>query len=128
MCCLYGDRGGYHWDDPQGCCFGDFHGYPCLEQHAEGLDIYARGGRFNPAPGIEWITFRAHGGAYTAQWLLDALLMNIARKIEKYTKPHNNQKLKSQKLDEFYLLTYYDEAVLPTRRILYRTSALGKLA
>jgi len=42
----------------------------------------------------------------------DALLENIKRKIDKYTKPHNKLKLQQQRLAEFYLLAYYDEAML----------------
>ena len=42
----------------------------------------------------------------------DALLDNIKRKIDKYAKPHNKQKLEQQQLTEFCLLAYYDEAVL----------------
>jgi len=100
------------WNDPQGYPFTDFTGYPTLVQRIDGLDFYARGRRFNPELGSEWITFRAHGGAYTADWMRDALLDNIKRKIEKYAKPHNELKLQQQELAEFYLLAYYDEAVL----------------
>lgn len=100
------------WDDPQGYCFTDFAGHPCLAQHLEGLDIYARGPRFNPALGTEWITFRAHGGAFTSDWMRDALLANIGKKITKYAKPDSKLKLQGQQLDEFYLLAYYDEGVL----------------
>lgn len=100
------------WDDPQGCPFTDFVGYPCLAQHFAGLDFYSRGHSFNPSLGADWITFRMHGGAYTADWMRDALLDNIKRKIAKYSKPSNAQKLQQQQLAEFYLLAYYDEAVL----------------
>lgn len=100
------------WGDPQGYYFTDFSGYPCLGQHLEGLIFHARGRRFNPSFGAEWLTFRAHGGAYTADWMRDALLDNIRRKIAKYLKPRNAQKLQQQQLAEFYLLAYYDEAVL----------------
>jgi hypothetical protein len=100
------------WDDPQGYTFTDFRGYPTLAQYVEGLDFYARGRRFDPQLGADWLTFRAHGGAYTPDWMRDALLENIKRKITKYDKPHNKLKLQQQRLAEFYLLTYYDEAVL----------------
>jgi hypothetical protein len=100
------------WNDPQGYPFTDFTGYPTLAQHIDGLDFYARGRRFNPQLGSEWLTFRAHGGAYTSDWMRDALIDNISRKIDKYAKPHNRLKLHQQRLAEFYLLAYYDEAVL----------------
>lgn len=100
------------WGDPQGYTFTDFRGYPTLAQYVEGLDFYARGRRFDPQLGTDWLTFRAHGGAYTPDWMRDALLENIKRKITKYDKPHNKFKLQQQRLAEFYLLAYYDEAVL----------------
>jgi hypothetical protein len=100
------------WDDPQGYPFTDFTGYPTLAKHIDGLDFYARGRRFNPQLGADWLTFRAHGGAYTPDWMRDALLQNIKRKIEKYAKPQNKLNLQQQRLAEFYLLAYYDEAVL----------------
>jgi hypothetical protein len=100
------------WGDPQGYPFTDFTGYPTLSRHMEGLDFYARGRRFNPQLGADWLTFRAHGGAYTPDWMRDALLENIKRKIVKYAKPHNKLKLQQQQLAEFYLLAYYDEAGL----------------
>lgn len=100
------------WDDPQGYPFTDFRGYPTLAQHLEALDFYARSRRLNPQLGADWLTFRAHGGAYTPDWMRDALLQNINRKIEKYAKPHNQLKLQQQQLAEFYLLAYYDEAAL----------------
>jgi hypothetical protein len=42
----------------------------------------------------------------------DALLDNIGRKIEKYAKPLNKLRLAEQSLEEFYLLAYYDDAVV----------------
>jgi hypothetical protein len=53
-----------------------------------------------------------HGGVYSSDWMRDALLENVRRKIDKYAKPHNRLKLQQQQLWEFYLLAYYDEAVL----------------
>jgi len=100
------------WDDPQGYPFADFSGYPLLARHLEELVFYARGRRFNPRLGADWITFEMHGGPYTSDWMRDALLENIRRKIDKYAKPHNNLKLQQQRLAEFYLLAYYDEAML----------------
>lgn len=99
------------WADPQGFDFTEFVGYPSLTQHLEGLCFYSRE-RFDFAFGLEWITFRGHGGAYTPEWMRDALLGSIRNKSAKYAKPHNKLKLQQQKLDEFYLLAYYDEAVL----------------
>jgi hypothetical protein len=99
------------WSDPQGWDFTDFTDYPTLASHLDGLCFYSRL-RFNTAPGIDWITFRAHGGAFTHASMRDALLDNVRRKVAKYAKPQNKAKLQQQKLDEFYLLAYYDEAVL----------------
>ena len=99
-------------DDPQGFFITDFAGYPSLVRHLEGLHVHAKGRRFYSELGSEWITFRAHGGAYTSDWMRDALLGNIRKKIIKYGKPDNQLKLRQQRLNEFYLLAYYDEAVL----------------
>jgi hypothetical protein len=60
---------------------------------------------------IHWIVFWNHGGAYTTDWMRDALLDNIKRKIAKYAM-QNKSKLEQQLLAEFFLLAYYDEAVL----------------
>lgn len=100
------------WDHPQGYWFTDFTGCPRLSQYIERLHFYARGRRFDPQLGADWLTFRAHGGAYASDWMRDALLQNIRRKIQKYAKPHNRLKLQQQQLAEFCLLAYYDEAVL----------------
>lgn len=99
------------WNDPQGYDFEDFTGYPCLAQHLDGLHFMCPQ-RFKPGLGAEWITFPAHGGAYTPLRMRDALLENVRKKIMKYSQPQNQQKLKGQQLDEFHLLAYYDEAVL----------------
>jgi hypothetical protein len=111
------------WDDPQGYLFTDFTGYPALTQHLAGLHVYARGSRFNWGFGAEWITFEAHGGAFAPGWMGDALLDNIRRKITKYAKPENRLKLEQQQLDEFYLLAYYDEAVI--HNTPYRVPGFG---
>lgn len=100
------------WEDPQGYMFSDFKGCPCLAEHLEGLDFYSSRRRSQAQLGIHWIVFRNHGGAYTPDWMRDALVDNIKRKIAKYAKPHNKLKLEQQQLAEFYLLAYYDEAVL----------------
>jgi hypothetical protein len=100
------------WEDPQGYPFTDFTGYPCLAAQLEGLDFYSSRRRSPAQLGIHWIVFRNHGGAYTPDWMRDALVDNIKRKIAKYAKPHNEARLKQQQLAEFYLLAYYDEAVL----------------
>jgi hypothetical protein len=100
------------WEDPQGYMFTDFHGYPSLTEHLEGLVFYSSQKRSHAQLGIDWIVFRNHGGAYTTDWMRDALLENIKRKIAKYAKPHNKLKLEQQHLSELYLLAYYDEAVL----------------
>jgi hypothetical protein len=100
------------WEDTQGYMFTDFGGYSCLAEHLEGLDFYSTRIRSLAPSAIEWIVFRNNGGAYTTDWMRDALLENIKRKIAKYAKPHNKLKLEQQRLSEFYLLAYYDEAVL----------------
>ena len=100
------------WEDPQGYMFTDFAGYPCLAKHLAGLDFYSTRRRSHAELGIDWVVFRNHGGAYTPDWMRDALVDNIKRKIAKYAKLHNKLKLEQQQLSEFYLFAYYDEAVL----------------
>jgi ssDNA-binding Zn-finger/Zn-ribbon topoisomerase 1 len=99
------------WTDSQGQDFHDFSGFPTLAEHLAMLVFFSRD-RFSPYPGVPWIWFEMHGGAFSCQWMLDALLANIKKKIEKYDKPGNKKELQEQRLDEFYLLAYYDQAVL----------------
>jgi hypothetical protein len=107
------DAAGYpEWEDPQGHIFSEFTGYACLVEHLEGLQFYSASRRSPAQLGIHWIVFRNHGGAYTTDWMRDALVDNIKRKIDKYGKPGNKLKLENQQLAEFYLLAYYDEAIL----------------
>jgi hypothetical protein len=111
------------WDDPQGWIFHDFSGFPIVEKHVAGLDFYSRGRRFNPSLGSDWIQFHAHGGAYSSDWMRDALVENVKAKVAKYTAPAGHLKLKQERLDEFYLLAYYDEAVL--HNTPYHTPTFG---
>ena len=100
------------WDDPQGWSFEDFGGFPTLAQYLGSLEFYSRGRRFSPSLGSDWIQFHAHGGAYTSDWMRDALIQNVRVKVGKYIAPRGQQKLTQERLDEFYLLAYYDEAML----------------
>jgi hypothetical protein len=97
--------------NPQGYDCADFTTYPSLASHLDGLCFYSRE-RFDVSLGIDWLTFRVHGGAYTSDWMRDTLIDNILHKVAKYAKPHNKIKLEHQRLSEFYLLAYYDEALL----------------
>jgi hypothetical protein len=99
------------WKDPQGQDFNDFSGFPALAEHLQML-VFFSSDRFNTYPGVPWICFEMHGGAFSSQWMVDALLANIKKKIQKYSKSGNEKKLQAQRLDEFYLLAYYDQAVL----------------
>jgi len=98
--------------DPQRYTITDFATYPSLNRHIQALDVYTRGPRFNPRLGVDWLTFWPRRGAYIPNWMIDALVNNIKRKVAKYAKPRNEEKLQQQQLAEFYLLAYYDEAVL----------------
>jgi hypothetical protein len=99
------------WHDPQGYDFTDFGGYAVLARHLNGLCFFPRES-FDTPLGADWLTFRMHRGSYTTDWMRDALLGNVRRKVLKYAQPPNKIKLQQQGLDEFYLLVYYDEAVL----------------
>jgi hypothetical protein len=98
-------------EDPQGTFFTELTEYPCLARYISGLHITRR--RKRPFPlGWDWLSFRPHGGAYTPDWMRDALLENIRAKIDKYFRPSNKLKLQQERLAEFYLLAYFDEALI----------------
>ncbi len=53
--------------------------------------------------GLYWLTFPARGGAYSPDWMVDALAECITQKTTKYSaKPHHAA--------EFHLLVHYDKA------------------
>jgi hypothetical protein len=99
------------WDDPQGYDFSDFGGFPVLTKYLAILTFFPamRNAR---RPGFKGIHFEGHGGAYSPEPMVDALLENVRKKIAKYAKPLNHKKIEGQHLDVFCLLIYYDQAVL----------------
>jgi hypothetical protein len=95
-------------DSPGGALFDDFHAYPVLAEHLVGLVLHSR--RFGP--GVDWICFRPHGGAYSPEWMQNALLNNISNKIRRYSTPEASKRLLDERLSQFLLVAYYDQASL----------------
>jgi hypothetical protein len=98
----------------------DFSGYALLEKYLDYVLIMPRSSHESPLVDVKWILFESPGGAYTAQWMIDAAVRNIKKKIAKY----QNADIRSRHaLDEFDLLCFYcDEAMLhntPTHSVGY---------
>ena len=102
-------------DSPQGFCWNDFTKYPTLEKYVDSLDIHPR----RPAlpstmrkRGLHWLTFPATGGAYSPDWMVDALVQCVTAKTTKYA-------AKPVGVSEFHLLVHYDKA------FIYNSPVLG---
>jgi hypothetical protein len=105
---LAGENGNPHaeWNNPQGAPVSSFAGYPMLAKYLTGM--WVRPG--HRPRGLEWVTFKEPGGAYTPKWMVQAALDRIYAKIEDY-EDRNLHSLHS--LNELHLLCYYsDEALL----------------
>jgi len=62
--------------------------------------------------GPHWLTFPARGGAYSPEWMVDALCECVKAKTIKYA-------AKPPGADEFHLLVHYDKA------FVYNTPVFG---
>jgi hypothetical protein len=94
------------WQSPQGFLWTDFNRYATLARYLNSVDVHPR---MTSIPstmrkgGIDWLTFPMKGGAYSPDWMVDALYECVQAKIAKYvTKPTGT--------DEFHLLVHYDKA------------------
>jgi hypothetical protein len=98
------------WYSSQGAPVDDFGAYPMLEKYLEKVWIFPRSIHDPTIDGLEWIEFELPGGAYTAQWMMQAVVDRVNDKINKY----QNKDIRSQyALHEFDLLCFYcDEALL----------------
>jgi len=94
------------WHTPQGFQWNDFSVYPMLGKYLAAIDIHPRipslpttmkKGR------LQWLTFPMRGGAYSPNWMIDALCECVQAKIAKYP-------VKPTGTDEFHLLVHYDKA------------------
>ena len=90
---------------PQGYDHSDFSGCPMLSKYLGSITFFpVTAGR--DSGGIwekPWFMFRARGGAYSPDPMLEALVTILAKKIEKYeSKPPG--------MSEFHLLIHYDQA------------------
>jgi hypothetical protein len=108
------------WNTAQGAPVDDFGAYPMLEKYLKNVWIYPRHSRQKLPTGMPWILFETPGGAYTAQWMVQAAIDRILAKIGKYE--HDGLRAKHS-LAEFDLLCYYcDEALLhntPTHTVQF---------
>lgn len=102
---------------PQGYQEYDFSPYPTLSKYLHALD-FKPVGMINPPNGYEWLGFRPWGGAYSSQSAIDALASLVGKKTAKYADLHAKEKL-----DELYLIAYYDQALFYNTP--YDTSGTG---
>jgi hypothetical protein len=91
---------------PQGLVLHDLAAYPHVAQYLATLHLLPRN-RYSTIKGIGWLTFPAHGGAYSPRDAVDALLDVLGKKAGKYADLH-----KDQALTELYLVVYYDRALI----------------
>lgn len=102
-------------DSPQGFEWKDFTKYPTLSKYLDSIDIRPRREILASTMrkgGLHWLTFPARGGAYSPDWMVDALAECITQKTTKYpTKPADAA--------EFHLLVHYDKA------FVYNSPAVG---
>ncbi len=98
------------WDNPQGASVNDFSAFPMLAKHLHSLWVHPRSKLKALVANEGWVKFEGSGGAYTPQWMVQAVLDRIHAKIVDYDQS-NLHGLHS--LNELYLLCYYcDEALL----------------
>jgi hypothetical protein len=102
-------------DSPQGFDWKDFAKYPTLEKHLDSLDIHPRRPPLTSTMrkgGLHWLTFPARGGAYSPDWMVDALVQCVTAKTTKYA-------AKPPGVSDFHLLVHYDRA------FIYNSPVLG---
>ena len=103
------------WTSPQGFAYTDFTKHPTLAKYLQSLDVHPRRpsvGSSMRKGGVHWLTFPARGGAYSPDWMVDALCQCIEAKTTKYGR-------KPTGMGEFHLLVHYDKA------FVYNTPVLG---
>ena len=109
------------WDNipssgsPQGFDWKDFAKYPTLEKYLDSLDIHPRRPQLPSTMrtgGLHWLTFPARGGAYSPDWMVDALVQCVTAKTTKYA-------AKPPGASDFHLLVHYDKA------FIYNSPVLG---
>lgn len=102
----------------QGYWHTDFSSYPTLVKYLSKIEFYPRDWYEGRPPdgkrvmhswpnGNDWLGFRAPGGFFSEQDMLNALLRVLCKKIEKY-----KNKPPSFPMDEFNLLVHYDKAFI----------------
>lgn len=89
---------------------GDFTEFPMLAKYMESFWIFPRWRFRNDYQGWDWVCFRAHGGAYSTDWMVQAAIDRIYAKIEAYKSLDLHGKYGLQEL--ILLCHYSDEALL----------------
>ena len=102
------------WQSPQGCLFQDFAQYPTVAKYLQSMRFFPKrhwrpGGTIEKTwpVGADWLIFTARGGAYSEEAMVNALFVLIAKKMKKY-----ESKPPQVRMDEFYLLIHYHQALL----------------
>ncbi len=81
-----------------------------LEKYLNEVWIFPRQHRERLPTGFPWVSFELPGGAYTAEFMVQAAISNIRKKINKYQTEGIRAK---RSLGEFDLLCHYcDEALM----------------
>lgn len=94
----------WHW--PQGYVHTDFSKYSCLAKYIQTLHLRSRE-HYPTIRGSQWICFPARGGAYSPRDAVDVLLDLLRKKTAMYARLHQQERL-----DELYLVAYYDRALI----------------
>ena len=86
----------------------DFTRYPSLAKYLQSVDVHPRS-RSDVSTvrerSVEWLTFLPRGGAYSHEWMVDALCNVIRAKVDKYS-------ARPSEVEEFHLLVHYDKAFI----------------
>jgi hypothetical protein len=89
-------------DSPQDFDWKDFTKYPALAKYLDSIDVHPRRAGQQKG-GLHWLTFPMRGGAYSPDWMVDALVECVTAKTAKYS-------AKPPGVAEFHLLVHYDKA------------------
>jgi hypothetical protein len=102
-------------DSPQGFDWKEFTKYPTVSKYLDSIDVHPRRKMLASTMRkgrLDWLTFPARGGAYSPDWMVDALAECITQKTKKYS-------AKPADAAEFHLLVHYDKA------FVYNSPVLG---
>jgi hypothetical protein len=96
------------WGYLQGAPVNEFSTFPMLKKYMASFWIYSKK-QMPLFDGAQWLTFRAHGGAYTPTTMVEAALERVFDKIDYY----QNLDLRGQHaIQELDLICHYDDNAL----------------